>query len=408
MSRPLIAIFCNSFPPEGGAASQRMAHLANLLLEAGYQVEVVSSMPNYPQGRIFNDYKYSLNRLEIIDGISVQRCWLYASNSRSAFPRALSLLSQRVAFRRLAFRRIRKLRPELVIVSSPPLPMASAAVSYFRKAGVPVLLNVSDLWPLSARALGAARENQVYGYLQKLEHRMYRQASAFSGQSQAILDHIAAVTESPRPAFLLRNLPPPLTDAVPDAGIHTDRRLRIIYPGLLGHAQGISALITGLNWQLLPASLDIYGAGAEEPEIAHMLQQDPGLPVKLRQQVSETRLREILPEYDAVLVPLVSHIPGALPSKLYTALHAGLPVLYSGEGEAAELVTRHGLGIASPAGDYEALAGAIRELAARPAEARQALRTHILQTAQALFDRPTQDAALLAFTRALITKTENG
>lgn len=395
--RPLIAIFCNSFPPEGGAAANRIYRLARLLHDNGYQVEVVSSMPNYPNGRTLAGYRWSFSRHEEVDGIPVQRCWIYPSNSRKMIPRALNLLSQRISFRHLAFRRILDLKPALVIASSPPLPMASAAVSYFRKAGIPVLLNVSDLWPLSAKVLGAAGESPVYRYLQRLEHRMYREASAVSAQSQAILDHIATVSPGIRDRFLLRNLPTTAPTTPLPAQPRCPGPLRIVYPGLLGHAQGLSVLIRSVDWSLLQASLDVYGSGAETAAIRAWLGAHPQVPVRLHDPVPESRLRELLPGFDAMLIPLIDEIPGAVPSKLFTAIHSGLPMLYSAGGEGAGIVRDHGLGLVTPPGDYPALARALEQLAQMPAGEYALMREALSRAAATDFAHPEQDRRLLAF-----------
>ncbi len=404
-ARPLIAIFCNSFPPERGAAAQRMHHIAALLRDAGYRVEVVSSMPNYPQGRIFPGYRGRLQCFETVDGIYVQRCWLYPSNSGSAAPRAANLLSQVLSFRLFAFRRILKLRPALVIVSSPPLPMASAAVQYFSLAGVPVLLNISDLWPLSAKALGAASGSRVYRMLQNWEHRMYELASAVSGQSRAILVHVQASLARPKPQFLLRNLP--AAGPTPQRGQVHGNELRIVYPGLLGHAQGLQALIAAIDWKGLDASLDIYGEGAEQAAVQDWIDAHPEQPVRLLQPIAAEELGERFAGYDAMLVPLVGEIPGAVPSKLFTAMHAGLPVLYSAGGEGAGIIRDYELGLVSAPGDYEALADSIRSFRRLDARAREALRTNLLRAGMQDFNREVQDGRFLSFVRQLIQSEQN-
>jgi glycosyltransferase involved in cell wall biosynthesis len=405
---PLIAIFCNSFPPERGAAAQRMHHIAMLLHGAGYRVEVVSSMPNYPQGRIFPDYRGSLQRADIIDGIAVQRCWIYPSNSGSTAPRAANLLSQMLSFRRLAFKRILKLRPALVIVSSPPLPMASAAVQFFSKAGVPVLLNISDLWPLSAKALGAASESRVYRLLQSWEHRMYDSAGVITGQSMAILEHVQAQLQTPKPQLLLRNLPAPVSEEIPMQQSAPSDTLRIVYPGLLGHAQGLQALIAAIDWRVLNARLDIYGDGAEKAAIEAWIQANPLQPVRLLTPVSADELRQRFWDYNALLVPLISDIPGAVPSKLFTAIHAGLPVLYSAGGEGAAIVREYKLGLVNAPGDYSGLAASIRALQALSHSDRSTWRAALQTIAAREFNRDEQDQRLLQFIRAFLAGAGNG
>lgn len=59
-------------------------------------------------------------------------------------------------------------------------------------------------------------------------------------------------------------------------------------------------------------------------------------------------------------------LPGAVPSKIYEAMGAGVPVVLIATGEAANLVRRSGAGMVLAPGDAEGVASAIRELAANP------------------------------------------
>jgi glycosyltransferase involved in cell wall biosynthesis len=401
-SGPLIAIFCSSFPPEGGGASNRVYNLAVLLRDAGYRVQVVSAMPNYPTGKVFPRYRGKLVCNERIDGISVRRVWLSPSNSASVLARAWSAASFVLSLRLLAFRRVIGRGPALVIVSSPPLPSAAAAVRFFKKRNVPVLLNVSDIWPLSANALGAIGKSALYQRLERMAARMYRRADAITAQSEETLEHIRHVRGDIPPALLYRNLPRAAarTEAVEMPA--TEGPLRILYPGMLGHAQGLLALCKAIDFGTLGAMLEIYGEGPELAAIRAFTIAHPSRGIFVSSPVSPQELNAKLAVASAALVPLVSPISGALPSKLFTAIHAGVPVLYSGGGEGARIVERYELGWTAAPGDFAGISNNIRALQALPHEAMQAWRLRIRAAAQQHFSKENQDARFLRFIAAVI------
>jgi len=67
---------------------------------------------------------------------------------------------------------------------------------------------------------------------------------------------------------------------------------------------------------------------------------------------------------DLALVPLRMSLPGAVPSKIYEAMGAGVPVVLVASGEAADIVQRSQAGVSVRPGDVAGLAAAIRGLAA--------------------------------------------
>lgn len=396
-SRPLIAIFCSSFPPEGGGASNRIYNLAVLLRDAGYRVQVVAAMPNYPKGKIFTSYRGRLAVDEAVDGIAVRRVWLLPSNSASASARAWSMASFALSLRLLAFGHVRRKKPALVVVSSPPLPTAAAATHYYKKRGFRVLLNVSDIWPLSAQALGALEQSILYRRLERMAARMYRLADAITAQSSETLEHIGAIRPALPPAMVYRNLPSAGTYAQPVEMPPSEAPARIIYPGVLGHAQGLLALCKTIDFGALGAMLEIYGEGPELAAIRALTIEQPSRGIFVNAPVSLQELNAKLAVASAVLVPLVSPISGALPSKLFTAMHAGVPVLYSGGGEGARIVDQYELGWTAAPGDFEGIANNIRALLALPDEAMRAWRVRIRAAADAHFSKENQDAEFLRF-----------
>jgi glycosyltransferase involved in cell wall biosynthesis len=397
---PLVAIFCNSFPPEGGGASGRIYNLAVLLQNAGYRVHVVCAMPNYPRGKIFDSYRGKLVVNELVDGIAVRRVWLYPSNVASASVRGVSMMSFVFSLKLFAFGHIRQLQPALVIVSSPPLLMASACMTYFRKHRFKVLLNVSDIWPLSATALGAITQSTLYRKLVKRERQMYESATAITAQSNETLEHIAHHSKGVSPVMLYRNLPDYIS---PNSArqLNADK-LRIIYPGLLGHAQGLLELCKAIDFGALRAELHIYGEGAELEALISYSNTHPERGIYLHKPVKAAELAAILATFNTVLVPLITPIKGALPSKLFTAALAGIPVLYSGGGEGEHLVASHKLGFAAAPGDYAAIATQIRALASMPIQEQLDWRADIATTAKTIFSKDKQDAAFLEFVAGLI------
>lgn len=395
-----VCIICNSYPPEIGAAPTRMYHLARLLRQNGYRVEVICGLPNYPLGKIFPTYRGRALHREELEGIVVKRVWLYPSNSRQPLHRLFSMLSHSVSLWAMALPALLRRKPDLFIVSSPPLFMALTGAMLGRLCGRKVLLNISDLYPSTALDLGLLKKGWLYRRLEYLEKRLYRQAHAVMGQSTAILEHVQEQLNKAIPTFLYRNLLPAVKGSSVETGTGTRRR-KIVYAGLLGPVQGIRELCHSIDFAALHLELHLYGDGPDKEAIKTLTEENPDSGVYLHPVMAHEEMTEVLKNYDAALVPLKTDIRGAVPSKMYAALAAGIPVFFSGNGEGAAFISDHDLGWVSAPGDYRALHDRLLLFSGMDAVAYAALRDRCTAIAQGLLNKDRQDDAFLHFIRSL-------
>ncbi|MDX1912018.1 MAG: glycosyltransferase family 4 protein [Saprospiraceae bacterium] len=381
--QPHLIILSQYYPPETGAPQTRLSELAEGLRRRGWEVSIVTALPNYPHGKIAAAYRGKWRVIENQDGITVRRYWLYASNSTKAWPRILSMLSfSMAAF--CALPHLWRFRPDYLLVESPPLTLGLSGWFLSRLSGSKFIFNISDLWPLTAKELGAIRDGWLYRRLEGLERFLYRQAFACTGQSEEIVQHIRQ--RGGRRVWLFRNgvnLARFESESVP-AGRNDG--VSIVYTGLLGVAQGMVQLCRNIDFKRLGVSLHIYGAGPEQEQLMAFLHKNPDRGIYYHGLAASGKIPGILQKHDAALVSLVRHIPGAVPSKMYEALAAGLPVFFSGEGEGAKLIKKHGAGWVSHPENWAGL----REQIAAFAATRPALAAHCRSVVARFFNRENE------------------
>ena len=87
-----VLIYTQFYPPEMGAPQARLSDLARRLKNMGHEVDVLTAMPNYPTGRVFDGFGGFYFR-DSHAGLSVHRCWIIPSNRTSFAHRILSYLS---------------------------------------------------------------------------------------------------------------------------------------------------------------------------------------------------------------------------------------------------------------------------------------------------------------------------
>ena len=387
-----LSVITQYYKPEMGAPQNRLYEMCAGLKQLGADVSVLTAMPNYPTGKIFEEYKGRFSCEEIVDDLRVKRYWLYASNSRKALPRIWSMISFSVTIL-CSLRYLRKRRNDFIIVESPPLTLAVSAWILAKLSGAKLIMNVSDLWPLSAKELGAiSGDGMIYKTLAWLERWLYTHSTVCMGQSQEIVDYIAA--HGANCTYLFRNGVNPdrfndTVQAVPS------EKLRIVYAGLLGYAQGILAMCENIDFSANNAEFHIYGAGGEQKAIEQYITSHPNKSIFYHGKVSRDEVPAVLSKHDCTLIPLVKNIYGAVPSKIYESMAAGLPILFAGEGEGARIVVENQLGWVSASKDYATLTQNIQKAVIR--EDRETIRTHCIECARNKFNRPKQISKLYDF-----------
>ena len=251
-----------------GAAPSRLSNMAEGLYKIGAHVDVLTCLPNYPKGRIFDGYRHCFYKKEILNSVNVFRFWTYATVSKSPMARIFGMLVFSIAIWLFGLR-ISKIRQyDYVIIQSPPLLVGFSAMLLFRCIyGKKTILNISDLWPTSAIELGAVKEGSAYHKVMSwMENFLYMKSTAYQGQSQEIIDHVEGLGYD-KPHFLYRNLQP-VNDDGETVGAPSKREpLRLVYAGLLGVAQDILGLVQNVNFKELGAELYVYGGGNQAHEI---------------------------------------------------------------------------------------------------------------------------------------------
>jgi glycosyltransferase involved in cell wall biosynthesis len=354
-----ILIISNYYPPEKGAAANRIEQLALKLNQNGYEVSVISPLPNYPKGELFPEYKGRFSVTEKIQNITLKRLWIYPSNSSNIFKRIVSTFSfSTVLFFYLLFAKT----PKKVIVQSPPLLLSFAAVFALWIKRKKIILNVSDLWPTAAIELGVLKENSFsHKILLFIERFIYKKSTHIFGQSNEIIDHINCIFPEKK-CFLYRNYPDHFVENIIHENEKSNEPIKLFYAGLLGVAQGVFELIQQLNLENLNVELHIFGDGAEKAQIVNYMKQNPMQKIIFHGMLERNVLHEKLQNLDIALVPLKTRIYGSVPSKIFEYSALGFPILYFGGGEGENIVHENNLGWVVPVEDFKGLNIALQQI----------------------------------------------
>jgi glycosyltransferase involved in cell wall biosynthesis len=376
-----ILILTQYFPPETGAAQNRLWNLAVRLQRKGASVTVLTAMPNYPQMRIQEKYRGKFYVQEVMDSLTVQRCWLYAGTSKSILPRLLNYFSfVKTSFLVGCFK-LGKF--DYILCESPPLFLGITAWLLKKIKHARLIFNVSDLWPESAEKLGLISNRFLLRVTTRLEEFLYRSSFMITGQTNGIVENISQRFPD-KTVYWLKN-------GIDSSGYKdlsednsswrrnhgfADTDFLILYAGILGHAQGLEVILKAA--QLLKESRNIrfvlIGTGPERDKLLRMKEELAAENVAFFDPVPRNELLDVIACADAAVIPLrrIDLFRGAIPSKIFENLAMKKPVLLGVEGEAKILFVDEGkAGMAFIPGDEKDLAEKARYLSLHPELARE-------------------------------------
>ncbi len=411
-----IAIFSPNYYPELGACASRIQYLAERLQEEGKQVSVYTTFPNYPTGSIFKDYRKIVSKKiihkEEINGIKVIRFSFYPSNSSSTFVRIFSMFTLALSWF-FAFPLLKKQNPVIILVQSPPLlPIFTVWILsklITKKSYSPsLILNLSDLYPrvlldLDKINLDKIKGHTIYNLLLNFESFLYKKMNFIIGQSEEIIKYVQKIVPL-TPTFLYRNgVNSEIFKVKTNYKIEEKKPIKLVYAGLLGVAQGVLEILENVDFEKSHAELHLYGDGNERLLIENFIKEkfidvSKKQTIFLYDAIPSKQIAQKLADYDAAIILQKKQILGTVPSKIYEAMAAGLPILLCGSGESAFLIKKYNLGIVVESTqnqlinlkNYELLSQEIRNLKELSLEERQAFGENGKKVAQTIFDKNIQ------------------
>lgn len=346
------------------------------LARAGHEVTVVTSYVQHKERTIPEEYRGRRIVRSTEDGLDVVRTYSTPGYGRDLKSR-LSNYGTFALWSLIA--ELRLPRPDVVVASSPSLPAAAAAAGVARARRSRFLLEVRDLWPDSAVAMGLVTNPRVISAARRMEHYCYRRADRIVALTEGIEEGIvqSGVVPAGRVSLITNGVDLDVVPAVTD-----DIDLPVPDDAFVAMFVGAHGTYSSLETVLGAADLlrddpgirvVLVGGGDRKPALVQQAT-DMGLTnVTFVDPVPKRQVPAYLARADLCLLPYQDRelFAGALPNKVFDYLGAARPILASAPtGELTRLVDRAHCGWNVPPEDPRAMADAIRTAAADRADAR--------------------------------------
>lgn len=357
----------NEYYPPDTSATARMAAQAAERLAQQHDVTVVAGRPSYDP-----DEYYPLAPLHrtIRNHVAVECV------GSTAYPRhqMRRRVSNYLSYLALAVPRALALRPDVILAMTDP-PVAGIAGAFVaRLAGRPFVYNIRDMYPEMALGGDIVRQNPWIERWESLHRGALKQAARVIVLGDDMRDRILAKGISPAKVVVVRDGSSPV-GTLPEANDPVVQEIRCGFPFVVLHAGNLGFYGA---WQTILEAAEILsnektgvvfvGDGANRKSLqasAANVKNMKFLPFRPVEQVPHVMIAG-----DLHIVTVKRGLEGVVvPSKLYSTLAAGRPVLAiaAPESDAARIVTSSGCGLSADPDDPAAVAAAIRALRSDPA-----------------------------------------
>jgi len=360
-----ILVVSQYFPPEAGATQNRLGTFVSALAARGHRVTVICEQPCHPAGVFQPGFGNRPVLSQHETGVTIHRLWVAASPVKTR-GRRLAFYGSFALGAGAAGACVR--RADVVLASSPPLPAAitTAAIAHGRR--IPLVLDIRDIWPAAAEALGELSDGPLLRAFERAERRVYQQASAVTATTLPFCRHVDSVAGRKLSVHLPNGA---LDELVALSASKPPRKPPFVvgYAGNFGIAQGLGiAMDAAERLRYEGVRFVLLGAGPLDAELRAQVDALSLDNVELRPGIPVSEVGAFLQSCHALLVPLRDNpvLDDFIPSKLYDAMAVGRPALVATRGEAAELTRQTGSGLVVGPEDGAALADAVRRLIHEP------------------------------------------
>lgn len=350
------------------------------LVKRGHEVTVLTGLPNYPKGKIYDGYGIFKKRKEVLNGVKVIRTLVIPRGKGGGLMLALNYFSWAFFASVRAFFHAMFHKYDAVIVhETSPITQGFPALVVKGMQSIPIYFWVLDLWPESLQSAGGINNKYVLGFFEAITKLMYRKSKKILMSSNGFSKSILAKGDFSEKLVYFPNWAENLFNNKNEAEVpELPKGFVVMFAGNIGEAQDFE--------HVMQATLLLK----DEKDIKFVFIGDGRRKQWVDNFISENSLQEtvyapgrfpidMMPAFfskaDVLLLSLKDDYIFSLtaPAKLQAYMASKKPVVAMIDGEARNLISESGCGYSGPACDYKALAENIRKMKALSASELEAM-----------------------------------
>lgn len=344
------------------------------LQKRGHDVTVLTGLPNYPEGKMFDGYGIFKNRKQEVNGVKIIRSLLLLRGKGGGIRLFLNYFSFAFFASIKAFFLNFNTKYDAVIVHEPsPITQFYPALLLKKMQNVPVYFWVMDLWPESLEIAGGVKNKFVLNFFKKMVIGFYKNSEKILITSKGFKK---SILEKGDFESKLEYFPNWAEDAISEGDKNfpvpnLPTGFKVMFAGNVGEAQDMDGIMNAaLKLKDHPEiKFIIVGDGRKMPYVQEFIQKN-----NLKQTVVTVgrfpvdAMASFFDKSDVMLVSLKDDkiFNLTVPAKVQAYMSASKPIVAMLNGEGAEIIDEAKCGLAVPAGDSKELAATILRMSHLP------------------------------------------
>ncbi len=337
----------------------------------GHHVTVVTGIPNYPEGKYYQNYGIFKKRKETIDGVEIIRLPIIprGKNSIMLMLNYISFVISGFFFSKFTKRDF----DQVFIYEVSPMTQALPGVWYAKRKKIKCSIYVMDLWPESIELATGIHNQKVLHLVGKMVDYIYKKCDNIITSSKSFIKEIEKRGHSKEkisfwPQYAEEFYKPVLQENCQDIQIKQDDFFHIIFAGNIGQAQGLDVLIDTakiLKEKNLKVKIFLVGNGrAKENLMKQVEKNDLEKYVHFIDKKPATEIPKYYAMCDMAFISLKKDriSEQILPAKLQSYFACGIPVLGCIDGEVKDVIEDSKAGFCVESGNSEKLAEMIEKV----------------------------------------------
>jgi glycosyltransferase involved in cell wall biosynthesis len=374
-----ILVISQYFYPE----EFRINDICKEWVKRGYEVTVVTGIPNYPQGKFYPGYSWFRQRREEYEGIHIIRLPLIP-RGRNSIMLMLNYFSFVVSG--FIWKLFTKVQADKVFIFEvSPMTQALVGVWYAKRKKIPCYIYVQDLWPENVEIVTGIHNRQIIGTIDRMVDYIYRRCTKIFATSPSFVKRIEerdsayettekkGTEQSARkskviywPQYAEDFYKPVEKQPLPD--VEDDECLKIVFTGNIGYAQGLDILpkvAELLKKDDQKVRFYIIGDGRYREELEKIIhEKDVSDMFRLLGRKKPEEIPAYMAHFDVAFLSFADNelFQMTIPAKLQSYMACGMPILAVADGETRRIIEEAECGKCIKIGDIEKLTATIIEI----------------------------------------------